>query len=132
VRRISRRVLSVLLAVCLVGVSGCGSVEKRPTPKDLVKVDFEQIADEGCQPTPGQPQWCCADKTFEEMTELGIRLQEQLHDLSQDIKYYDKKLEYTEDFYQAVLDEWHRKWYIMLPLGVLGGVGLALTIGLAL
>jgi len=124
--------LTALMLVSILSATGCPSVEKKPTPESLVKTKFETILEEGCQPVPNEPKWVCNEDAFIEAGELGIRLQEAVLNFQDEQAYYDKKLSLTEDFYQAQLDEWHRKWYIMLPLGVLGGVALALTISLAM
>ena len=70
---------------------------------------------------PNEVTWVCEHSIFNEMVELGIQLQEKVIFLEQDIKHFDKKMEITQDFYQAKLDKWYRHWYITIPLGVLFG-----------
>lgn len=117
-----KRLIVLSLVLSLSGI-GCGGVEKKPTPESLTKTKFETLIEEGCKPIPLTTRWECEDAPLMEAGELGIRLQERVTSLEEDMKYYEQKLELKEDFYQAKLDQWFRRWYVVLPIGF--AIGLA-------
>lgn len=131
----------VLMVVLSLSRTGCGGAEKKPTPPEsLTKTNIEVLIEEGCNPISEAhplplsetPQWACDEEALLKLGELCIRLQERVVSLEDDIKYYDRKLDLKEDFYEAKLNQWYRRWYVTLPLGFLAGGLFSLTLALAL
>lgn len=121
-----RRMPTLLMLVLMLGMTGCGSAEKKRKPdRSLTRTDFEVILDEGCKPVAGAPLWTCDEDTYLKIGELGIRLQGRVMELEKDLTHFEKRIELTRDEYEARLAEpWRNPWIVIpcaLAVGFLTG-----------
>ena len=129
-----KKSLFVLIAFMIVGMmTSCGAA-KKPKPEH---VDLDELEHPGlkilreAQPIVGEPWWKLREEGYQNLGHIIIDMQLRLDSFEADEDYYERKLELKEDYYEAKLDEWYRKWYLTIPLGVLVGFISYLTVDIA-
>jgi hypothetical protein len=116
----ARTVTLLSLPTLLIGALGCASAVKKPTPPDPEKAI--QALVEGCKPIPNKPEWMCSEDAYLLVGDTVIKQKHAIARAEEELNYLRQDCDLDRQLCQAKLDQWWRKWYIVLPLGVLLGL----------
>uniref|UniRef100_A0A6M3XSR9 Uncharacterized protein n=1 Tax=viral metagenome TaxID=1070528 RepID=A0A6M3XSR9_9ZZZZ len=109
----------LILPSVLIGWTACVGAAKKPT---VTPEQGLQALTDGCRPVRGAPEWLCTEAAYIEAGLAIIDTKSALKNATDELEYLRQDCALDREACEARLDQWWRKWYIVLPLGALLGL----------
>ena len=113
-----------LMITTLVGLTTSCATKKQTVVEEtpVARAEIREWQDE-C--TVGKETSACPNKTLSWVYHTMIDLFHDNRQLKSKMEFLDANWQLEVDSRDAKLDEWDKKWFITIPLGILAGVAIA-------
>lgn len=118
----------IAIVLCGIILSGCAStkISYRPTAEPW------KLLAEGCQPVldgKGDPtgEWICIEENLDQSYQALVNLQHDKDICNEKLGTCQHIADKERSDYETKLDAWHRKWYVVGPIGIAIGVVLGIV-----